>query len=602
MAISSQGRAGLILPTGIATDDTTKLFFSDLVEKGRLAELVGFENEEFIFEAVHNAFKFCAITISGGSESVVRSRIGFLIRRFSQLAEGHRFFFLEKADFHLLNPNTGNCPIFRTRSDAELTKAIYRRVPVLWREATACRAEENPWRIKFSQGLFNMASDSEHFRTAESLEGEGFRRKGNVFARGNDRYLPLYEAKMVHQFDHRFSTYEGATQQEMNAGRLPQTSAQQKRDPSFVVQPRYWVRDKVVESAIPKYPEPLAKALEIGHRSSIQGVLCLWAAGYHLNNGDEEEGMKQILAANRFDLDRSVDRTFSAHDPHSRALDLERDYPLTKEDIEAIRDQLAGPEEIAQALVARFSPKWLLGWRDVCRATDSRTMISSACTRTAVGDKFLLVFSRVEALLQLALLGLWNSFVLDYSVRQKLGGTALKYYVVRQLPVLDPRALQLSHPTIHPTILSNWLATRVLELVFTSHDLDALGAHCGASGPPFLWDASRRFEIRCELDAAFFHLYLPVEDDGRWSLVQGETSEQLAALKKHFQTPRDAVDFILDQFPIVRQKDEQAHGRYRTKDRILEIYDAMLAAQRSGRPYQTNLDPPPGQGPRAVQA
>ena len=43
---------------------------------------------------------------------------------------------MERSDFSLLNPNTGNCPIFRTQADAELTKAIYRRVPVLWREAT----------------------------------------------------------------------------------------------------------------------------------------------------------------------------------------------------------------------------------------------------------------------------------------------------------------------------------------------------------------------------------------------------------------------------------------------------------------------------------
>ena len=98
-AIDSRGRTGLILPTGIATDDTTKHYFGSLVREGRLVSLTGFENEEFIFEAVHNAFKFCAITLSGGSVSVVRSRIGFLIRRFSQLAEEQRFFFLEKDDF-----------------------------------------------------------------------------------------------------------------------------------------------------------------------------------------------------------------------------------------------------------------------------------------------------------------------------------------------------------------------------------------------------------------------------------------------------------------------------------------------------------------------
>jgi hypothetical protein len=52
---------------------------------------------------------------------------------------------------------------------------------------------------------------------------------------------------------------------------------------------------------------------------------------------------------------------------------------------------------------------------------------------------------------------------------------------------------------------------------------------------------------------------------------------------------------LMDQFPIVGQKDEEAHGAYRTKDQILQIYDAMLDAHRSGAQYQTCLCPPPGQ-------
>jgi hypothetical protein len=65
-------------------------------------------------------------------------------------------------------------------------------------------------------------------------------------------------------------------------------------------------------------------------------------------------------------------------------------------------------------------------------------------------------------------------------------------------------------------------------------------------------------------------------------------------LKKYFPTPRHAVDYIMETFPIVKRKDEGAHGCYRTKERILEIYDAMSEAIRTGKPYQTRLDPPPG--------
>ena len=85
--------------------------------------------------------------------------------------------------------------------------------------------------------------------------------------------------------------------------------------------------------------------------------------------------------------------------------------------------------------------------------------------------------------------------------------------------------------------------------------------------PPYRWDEERRFLMRCELDAAYFHLYGIARDD---------------------------VAYIMDTFPIVKRKDEAAHGEYRTKRVILEIYDAMARAMETGEPYRTLLDPPPG--------
>jgi hypothetical protein len=146
-----------------------------------------------------------------------------------------------------------------------------------------------------------------------------------------------------------------------------------------------------------------------------------------------------------------------------------------------------------------------------------------------------------------------------------------------------------------------WASDRTFELVYTSRDMRALGNDCGFQSQPFHWDHDCRFEIRCDLDAAFFHLYLPSEANGEWRVansewaVVDETPEQLEALKRHFPTPRHAVAYILDQFPIVKRKDEEAYARYRTKERILEIYDAMLEAKKSGKPYRLSLNPPPGE-------
>ena len=145
-----------------------------------------------------------------------------------------------------------------------------------------------------------------------------------------------------------------------------------------------------------------------------------------------------------------------------------------------------------------------------------------------------------------------------------------------------------------------WVTWRVFELTYTAYDLQPLAEDIGWINPPFHWDEDRRFLLRCEVDAAVFHLYLPADEDGNWRparQVDGcpydETPDQLCALRRHFATPRDAVSYILDTFPIVRRKDEQTCGEYRTKRKILDIYDSMREATSTGAPYQTLLDPPP---------
>ena len=119
--------------------------------------------------------------------------------------------------------------------------------------------------------------------------------------------------------------------------------------------------------------------------------------------------------------------------------------------------------------------------------------------------------------------------------------------------------------------VEEWIRTRVLELSYTAYDLAPFAADLGNGGAPFRWDEERRFAIRAELDATFFHLY---------------------------GVERDDVDYIMETFLIVKRKDEQRYGSFRTKELILQVYDAMAEAAQTGKPYQTILDPPPGQGPR----
>ena len=149
--------------------------------------------------------------------------------------------------------------------------------------------------------------------------------------------------------------------------------------------------------------------------------------------------------------------------------------------------------------------------------------------------------------------------------------------------------------------MRDWLLPRVLELTYTAWDLEPFAKDCGFDGPPFRWDEDRRFLIRAELDAAFFHLYLPSDANGDWVRARKEdgcpyeeTPEQLEELKKSFPKPRDAVSYIMDTFPIVKRKDEEKWGSYRTKEMILGIYDEMQGAIRTGGEYRTRLEPAPG--------
>lgn len=68
------------------------------------------------------------------------------------------------------------------------------------------------------------------------------------------------------------------------------------------------------------------------------------------------------------------------------------------------------------------------------------------------------------------------------------------------------------------------------------------------------WDPDERFELRCELDAAFFHLYEINYED---------------------------ASYILDNFSITRDNDIKIYQTYRTKDRILEIYNQLEEAKNT---------------------
>lgn len=243
--LGPQGRAGFIVPTGIATDDTTKDYFATLVHERELARFYSFENEEFVFPGVHHAFRFALMTVTRAQLTDAADLV-FFARQISTLDDPAKHFSLTPADFATLNPNTRTCPTFRSRRDADLNLAIYRRAGILWRENDP---DGNPWGLRF-MAMLHMANDSGLFRTRAALEEAGWTLEGNHFVHGTQRALPLIEAKMVHHFDHRYGTYEGQTEAQRNQGKLPEFDDTAHADPKRLTLPQYWVADGEVAARL----------------------------------------------------------------------------------------------------------------------------------------------------------------------------------------------------------------------------------------------------------------------------------------------------------------------------------------------------------------
>ena len=468
------GRVGIILPTGIVTDDTTKFFLQDLMKTSSIVSLYDFENRKRVFPAVEGNIKFCLLTMTNVPHTDIT--FGAQLDEVSLLQDRRRQYTLSVEDIRAINPNTMNCPMFVSDHDASIVKYIHHTIPIAFREYDKC----SPWGVSLYT-LFHMTNDSDCFCSLEQLRDNGWQLRGNTFVRGGDSYIPLYEAKLVHQFNHRSATFEGIDEADRFKihARTNSSSFSELHDPNYAVLPRHWIPAETVEK---KYISP-AHTL-IGFRNAISAV------------------------------------------------------------------------------------------------ADSRSLVATIFPKVGVGNSLPLVHLDSDWARQSAFVANLNCITLDYVLRQKASGGNLNFYILKQLPVIPP------HTYAQP--LLDFITPRVLELSYTAWDLQPFARDLDYQGAPFVWDEARRFLLRCELDALYFHLY---------------------------GIERDDVAYILETFPIVKKKDVKDHCEYRTKRVILEMYDLMadLPTMQVPAPkpehgemavpdvsqWVTPLDPPPAD-PRAA--
>lgn len=462
LVLNSAGQAGLIVPSALSASEGAKSLFNDLVDQRSLVSLYDFENKEQLFPAVHRSMKFCLVVIAAPNKASKKIEFAFFLHKLTDLQDRGRRYFLSRGDLELLNPNSNTAPTFPNRKDAELVLEIYKRFPIL---LNLQNKKEKHWQLECKR-MVDLSYDSKYFENEKDLLALDFNKSGDAYLKNGNCYLPVYEAKMTQQFDHRAADVVISETATIRSAQQQALTNDEHRDPIREPNPRFWMPDYQAFRSIPDW--------------------------------------------------------------------YESDY--------------------------------LISYTLVTSPTNQRTTLATIIPRRPAGHSLRIIYLMdTNSWSAASLCGCLNSFVLDYISRQKIGGVNLNPVILYQLPAPPQKAFEDQCAWSNGTY-ANWLMLRVLELSYNSWTLQPFARDCGYLGAPFRWDEARRFLLRCELDAAYFHLYGIARDD---------------------------VAYIMETFPIVKRKDEAAHGEYRTQRVILEIYDEMQQAIASGQPYQTRLDPPP---------
>ncbi|TXR49472.1 Eco57I restriction-modification methylase domain-containing protein [Phyllobacterium endophyticum] len=228
------GRSGVIVQSGIATDEGNKHFFEHLVSNNKLACLYDFENREKLFP-IHSSMKF-AILVLG--KDVPQAEFVFFATNTNQINEYERRFRLSVDDIKLINPNTKTCPVFRSKMDADLTKYIYLKSGSFINNSVS---NGNGWRVELIR-ILNLTDDSHLFQTQQELLDLGAEPKADTwFAKDGASFLPLYEPKMIHHYDHRWASYDPQNEA------FSDVSGDDHRSPKFFALPRWWVERRYID-------------------------------------------------------------------------------------------------------------------------------------------------------------------------------------------------------------------------------------------------------------------------------------------------------------------------------------------------------------------
>ena len=178
------GYCGIVIPSGIYAGLGTMQLRKMLFENTQITQLISLSNEKFIFENVHHAFKFCFLSFEKGGITSDFNAIFRIDPREAIASTELETLFANKEEYiklapeliSKLSPDSLSVMEFHGEIDKTIVDKMVKYPPL-------GQNIKDSWNLKIGSE-FHMTNDSYLFK-----------------AKSGKNMLPLYEGKMIHQFE-----------------------------------------------------------------------------------------------------------------------------------------------------------------------------------------------------------------------------------------------------------------------------------------------------------------------------------------------------------------------------------------------------------------
>ena len=443
---------GIVLPSGIFADKTNEEFAKYFILSGELRYLADFINKKNIFEGVGSNVQFCLLTLSKlGKDS-------FRLACRLQSTEGIKNAYeIRASEIKLFNPNTLHIPAISTAAHKEIISKIYNNSAHLLSKTSFGKI--SGWEVEFNR-MFDMTIDAGIFYKERDLEinSELKFNKDWTIESQNEKFLPLFEGKLIDSYNHRASSFEGIDERNIY-GTKPKTilsSLKDIMDFSWHPKPRYWIKENIVKKRIPK----------------------------------------------------------------------------------------------------KWKSPWLISFRNtISSGADTRSLRLSLIPVFGAGNSLPIIYEYSGGDYPLVLIGILNSIIIDFVVKQKVSGANLNYYIMEQLPI--PYKENLTKEDIE------FISSRVKGLSYTSSAITKSATEIikdESSFKPIL-NELKRAEAKAEIDVYTARLFGLTRSEMSF-ILDDETKES-----EHYSETT---------FAALKSVELKEFGEYRTKRLVLEAWDKLF--------------------------